>query len=219
MQFDSGSNKRIYRCFVCGVDHHDYLEYVEHIVASHEEGREYLVCPRCEAPVRDMLMHFKVKHPKSPVPKGQMRTIVWKDFGGKRKTKVPKFRKGEFISAKNGGRLIKYRSGWECKCYEFLEQWNKVIAYAGEPINIPYMWHDENMQPVCKTYKPDLIVDFIDGRREVWEIKPSSQTGIEQNKAKWMSAKQYCLVRNWGFQVITEQGIEKLRILITEDRD
>ena len=210
MEFKS---PRIYRCFVCGIEFFDYEEFKIHILENHEEGREYIVCPKatCGAPVRDMKSHFKACHRYDQLPRGiQTKAMVWKDTSG-RKTKKPRFRKGEFASVKNGGRLITYRSGWECKCYEFLEEWNEVVAYAAEPVKVPYMWKGKQ-----HNYKPDLIIQFTDGHKEMWEIKPAKQTTIQQNKAKWAAAKEYCLARDWEFQVITENSLAKLNILLKE---
>jgi len=205
------SNQRKYRCFVCEEEFEEYGEYREHIIGDHEEGREYIVCKICAAPVRDVKMHFKAKHKGSPVQPGLLKALVWKDTGGRKRKKKPSFRSGDFVSAKNGGKLIHYRSGWECKCYELLEEWDKVVAYAGEPIRIPYLWMGEE-----RTYKPDIVIDYADGRREVWEIKPANQTNLKQNKAKWHSAKEYCHMRDWEFIVITEKGLNKLRMLVNE---
>ena len=206
-------NPRKYRCFVCGEDFYEYNEFTLHILEEHEEGREYIVCPKlsCGAPVRDLRSHFKACHRHDEMPKGvQTKVTIWKDTSGKH-TKKPQHRKGDFVSAKNGGRLIHYRSGWECKCYELLEEWDDVIAYAAEPIKIPYMWKGTQ-----HNYKPDIIIQFSDTRKELWEIKPANQKKLQQNKAKWAAAKEYCLARDWKFQVITEEGLARLNILLKE---
>jgi len=206
-------NPRKYRCFVCGEDFYEYEEFKGHILQEHEEGREYIICPKlsCGSPVRDMKSHFKACHRYDTVPKGvQTNVTIWKDTSGKR-VKKPKHRTGTFVSSKNGGRLIKYRSGWECKCYELLEEWNEVIAYAAEPLKIPYMWKGEQ-----HNYLPDLIIQFADGHKEMWEIKPANQKKLQQNQAKWMFAKEYCLARDWSFEVITEKTLARLNILLKE---
>ena len=72
-------------------------------------------------------------------------------------------------------------------------------------------------------YVPDFVVLFEDKdgnrRLEVWEIKPSSQTFVEQakkekdklalavNAAKWQAAQQWCSRRGAVFKVINEDSI------------
>ena len=99
------NNLRKYQCFCCGIEFEEYEEFKDHIVQNHDEGREYLVCPlgHCKAPVRDLIMHFKVKHPSFDHKKikGQHRAMFWHDFTKKgKKTKKPKFKQGKYQSIK-----------------------------------------------------------------------------------------------------------------------
>jgi hypothetical protein len=210
MQFDiPDKHKRKYQCFVCGVQFTDYFEYKEHILKNHDEGREYIVCPlkRCGAPVRDMRMHFKVKHPHdnvNKIHKGPMRALIWKDHGGK-KTRKPKFRKGKHLSTKMN-KYFSYDSGWEKTVLELLDEDTTVKSYEAQPFQIDYI----NQGQVHK-YTPDMYITFVDEHVEVWEVKPSNQTAIRKNKDKWFYAEEACKVRGWGFEVITEQGIEQLK--------
>lgn len=201
---------RKYQCYVCGIVFDEPKEFKEHIIANHEEGREYLKCPltRCGFPVRDLRAHFRAKHKYDKLPAGiQHRVAVWYDVRQptKRKKKT-NFKSGTFISKKNNGRVLHYRSGWEEEVYKILEEKQDVVSYAVEPFPVAYYWHDRSRQ-----YYPDLQVVFIDGHVEIWEIKPSNQTKNQQNQAKWNSCKHYCAIRNWTFEVITEQRIEHMK--------
>ena len=206
-----------YRCFVCGQEYTDYEEFRSHIIENHEEGREYVKCPMCEAPVRDVRTHVKVKHPGQPIPKeGQMRATVWYDFTGntrKKKKKKPDYKEGYIVSMKNNGQPMHYRSGYELEVYDCLEELNEVAAYEVEPkdCQTPYFWNGK-----WRKYWPDLKVKFIDGRTEVWEIKPSNQTDYEQNRMKWDACAKRIGPKGWKFTVKTEQGITKLRKAVTE---
>lgn len=202
-------------CFVCGVKFDTLKDMNDHIVEYHDEGREYIKCPDCGYCVRDMIVHYKVKHPKRIMPKNcQTKVSVWNDFSsdGKKKTRKPSFRTGHHISTKTGA-AVRYRSGYECEVYELLDQDKEVIGYDAEPFKVPYVfqgeWHD---------YIPDIRVNFVDGKVEIWEIKPSSQTDIEKNKAKWMAMKFYAEKMGWDFTVITESGIGKLRCKIRQQK-
>lgn len=202
--------ERQYTCFVCGRVFKEFEGFKEHIIEKHQEGREYVICPlgRCGAPVRDVRAHFKAKHPSEPPPCGcQMKAIVWKDVRdpkGRKKRSVG-FHDGDFASKKNG-KKIHFRSGYERDVYECLEQMNEVVKFDAEPFGIPYWFKGEN-----KKYFPDVMVQFADGRVEVWEIKPASQTAYEVNDAKWTAADKFCQSRGWHFEVKTEQGIKLLK--------
>jgi DNA-directed RNA polymerase subunit RPC12/RpoP len=213
------SSSRKYQCFVCGIQFDDYDKYREHVLEKHQEGREYVKCPleHCQAPVRDVRLHFKAKHPKTPLPqKGMMRAMVWKDFspgGEKRKTKKkPQFKEGWYQSTKMN-KQIHYRSGYEATIYECLDCDADVNTFEAEPFEIPYIHKGKSHK-----YIPDIIVRFIDGRTEVWEVKPSNQTAMEQNQNKWEAAGRACKSRGWEFVVMTETGIEKLKSKVKEQQ-
>ena len=49
------------------------------------------------------------------------------------------------------------------------------------------------------------------GTKKIWEIKPSNQTTLSVNEAKWQSCGEFCKKRGWDFKIITEVGISKLK--------
>lgn len=213
LPFAGDNHKRKYICFICGMSHTDFEEFTMHILENHEEGREYVRCPleRCQACVRDLRQHFKSKHPhETNLPKtGQMKALIWKDQkdkNGKLKQRKPRFREGYLVSVKNGGKEMHYRSGMECDVYEILEAMPEVIGYEVEPFKVNYSFMGEMHE-----YNPDLKVLFQDGRIEIWEIKPSNQTHLPKNNAKWVACQQYCETRGFGFMVLTETGMGKLK--------
>jgi hypothetical protein len=215
LPFPKENDKPKYQCFVCGVMFEEFDKFKNHIIEEHEEGRDYVKCPleRCGAPVRDVRLHFKVKHPHEQMPKkGQMKAMIWRDFSlkGKGRTKKPKFRQGWYESTKMKKRFY-YRSGYEEQVFECLDMHKEVMAFEVEPFQIPYIFKGENHE-----YVPDILVTFFDGHREIWEIKPKTQTALEQNQAKWTAAAEACKIRGWRFVVQTEIGIRKLKKLIEE---
>lgn len=198
-------DKRKWTCYVCGEEYETYDIYKAHIIGTHEEGREWIGCPVCEAPVRDMKFHFDAKHPNRICPKNiQLRVTVWRDFAGK--VKKQKFKDGHHESPKMGGALIHYRSGYELDVYKLLDQDRDVATYQGEPFKVPYnfkgKWHD---------YVPDIKVNYVDGAIEIWEIKPASQKNLPRNVAKWKAMQLHCEAMGWNFTVILEDGITKLK--------
>ncbi len=210
MSFFEKSNTPKFRCFVCGKQYETYEEYKTHIVTEHDQGREYISCPDCQAPVRHLPSHYKIKHPQRIMPKNtQTQVSVWHDFsssGKKKKTKTLSFVQGHFESNKMNGSLYFYRSSYEREVYDILEFDKDVMAYYAEPIEIPYCHHGE-----WHKYIPDLRVEFIDGSVEIWEIKPASQTHYEVNNSKWSAANNFSENHGWKFNVITEVGIGKLK--------
>lgn len=212
-KFEDITGGRKYVCFVCGVPHDTYQQYCEHILSSHEEGREYVKCPllRCQAPVRDLRLHYKVKHPKELPPKqGQMKAIIWTDQKNpKKKKKTTQFKEGYINSPKNGDKPMHYRSSWERDVYLCLEHWDDVLSYKVENFPVEYYWKGKK-----KRYFPDLFISFKDNRYEVWEIKPENQKTMEINKAKWLACEGHCQARNWLFKIITEKDIQQLKQII-----
>lgn len=219
--FQKDDGLRKFLCFVCGDKFEDYEAFQAHIKEVHEEGRDYVICPldRCKAPVRDVKMHFKAKHPHDTIPKeGQMRSIIWKDFGGKKgklKTRKPSFREGYMTSTKNNGKEFHYRSGYECEVLECLEVIPEILRYEVEPLRggIPYLFEGK-----IHHYFPDLFVYFADGHVEIWEIKPENQNDLPVNRAKWDSALPYCESKGWRFVVINEDEIANLKTLARKVR-
>lgn len=204
MKFDKN-----YTCFVCGQILENFDDFKNHIVENHEEGREFITCPleHCKAPVRDVRTHFKVKHKNFNINKvnGQMKAIIWHDFSSKgRKTRKPKFKQGKYQSSKSG-KVFTYRSGLEKKTFEILDEHNDVLSFDSEPFQIDYIYRGH-----AHKYIPDILVHYMNGKKEVWEIKPSDQTSLEINQCKWSAAEEVCKIRNWAFQVYTEQRINKL---------
>lgn len=206
------NKERKFQCFVCGQLFSDYIEYKDHIVESHEEGREYVICPlqHCQAPVRDLKMHVKVKHRgvdlKGIEKKFQTKATVWNDFSptGKKKTRPPKVRRGKYVSVKTG-KVFDYRSGLEERVFNLLDEDKDVLSFDVEPFKIDYIW-----QGTARKYIPDIFVVYVDGRKELWEVKPKTQTEYDQNIAKWDAAKEQCKIRGWSFQLYTEERIDKL---------
>jgi hypothetical protein len=87
------------------------------------------------------------------------------------------------------------------------------MSFYSEPFHIDYIHKGQ-----VHKYIPDLIVHFMDGSRSIWEVKPANQTELEVNKDKWFAAEKACKVRGWGFEVFTEQRINKLEIEVRRQK-
>jgi hypothetical protein len=121
---------------------------------------------------------------------------------------------------------IVYRSGWEKKFMNYLDEHEPIIRWGSEEVVIPYISPVDN--------RPHrYFVDFYfearaaDGsiKKMLIEIKPYAQTQEPKipkrrtkrfitevmtygvNQAKWRAAKDYCTNKGWEFQILTENEI------------
>lgn len=196
-------------CFVCSLFFDTIEEFRTHIVQNHEEGTDFIICPHeeCKIPVRELKTHCILKHPGFQIPTGYpTRPIILRDSKIKKnKKKIRPFKTGFFNSRKNSKKLY-FRSGLECEFYKILESKSDVVRYTAEPLEINYFYEGASHR-----YIPDIFVEYNDGKKELWEIKPKSQTKMPKNVAKWQAANEYCKKRNWNFIVLTETGLKILK--------
>lgn len=113
-----------------------------------------------------------------------------------------------------------FRSSWEFTFMQFCDNNANVLAWASEPVRIPYK------HPVTgklTNYVPDFIITYIDSNNkkyaELIEIKPASQTrpelaksrGDQQqvaiNYAKWDAATKWSAKRGMRFRILNEGDI------------
>lgn len=111
------------------------------------------------------------------------------------------FKKGKHYSPKLLREVI-YRSSWEEKAYQILDNDEKVISYQEEPCRISYYY-----ETYKRYYIPDILITYNDGTQKLIEIKPSYFLEAKVNKAKFTAAKEYCEKRNWIFEVWTESSL------------
>lgn len=121
---------------------------------------------------------------------------------------------------------IIYRSTWECRVMNWLDNNPSIIEWGSEEFSIPYR---SPVDGKIHRYFPDFYVkvrqkdDTI--REMVLEVKPHRQTqppkpqkratkqyinevvtwGI--NEAKWKAAEEFCADRKWQFKVLTEYDL------------
>lgn len=200
-------NTRSYICFVCFQDFENIDSFRQHIINNHEEGTDYVPCPSCKIPLRDVTRHFALRHPELAFPKNYpTKPIVIRDIKKIHKKKKTTYKQGNFFSKKNNKDLF-FRSGMELEFYKILETKSDVIKYNAEPIEIDYQYEGGNHK-----YIPDILVEYQNNKKELWEIKPKSQTKLPKNQAKWQAANEYCKRRNWNFLVLTERGLRLLKL-------
>ena len=131
-----------------------------------------------------------------------------------------------FYTIKNPQKYVgkhkpKYRSGWELTFMNFLDNNDKILAWASEAISVPYR---NPLTGKHSNYIPDFFVLYENKYgvkcAEIVEIKPKKQSLIESkvanardraivaiNHAKWADAMAYCKKQGLTFRVINEDHI------------
>ena len=135
-----------------------------------------------------------------------------------------KFLKGTYLPENSqkyvGGKQPYYRSSWELAIMKMCDNHPYITQWASENIKIPYRHPVTGKHTV---YVPDFTVMYTDrqGKQhmEVIEIKPGSQTTMEQarssaekvqvmiNMAKWTAAQEWCNRKGIRFRVLNENHI------------
>lgn len=90
-------------------------------------------------------------------------------------------------------------SRWELVRMSQLDDDNSVAEWTRCPFYISYNGG--------KTYNPDLLVTYKDGRKVVEEIKPQRYAITPKNQAKFAAARVYLQEKNIPFVVMTEEEI------------
>ena len=112
------------------------------------------------------------------------------------------------------------RSSWERADFIWCEKNPKILKWASESVNIPYINPLDKKQ---HKYVMDLLIWWEDGTIEMVEIKPKRQTNkplypgrktkkyLEEaveyvkNQSKWKSANAYAQARGWKFSIWHEE--------------
>jgi hypothetical protein len=120
---------------------------------------------------------------------------------------------------------IIWRSTWERKVMDWLDQSESVVYWSSEELAIKYYNPVDNK---IHRYFPDFIVKVKrkDGTvmTHVIEVKPEYQTKqpvrkrktqkfineyitYTVNQSKWKAATEFCKDRGWEFRILTEKNL------------
>ena len=118
-----------------------------------------------------------------------------------------------------------WRSSWEFTVMSMLDNHPSIIQWANEAIHISYRNPFTGKNTI---YVPDFFVMYEDAaghkQGEVWEIKPSKETSLDEarstrdqaaailNMAKWQAAQAWCKAQNIRFRILTEKDLWDQRI-------
>jgi len=133
------------------------------------------------------------------IPIGAARNIPAKERGNR----------GIFPSSKVPEGIVEYESCLERDFFILCHHAPDVIRFQHQPVSISYK--DQNKKN--RVYTPDAFIEFIDGKRAMFEIKYEEEIekSSEKYKERWEIAKKWCENRNMMFLVITEKRIRTPR--------
>jgi hypothetical protein len=104
---------------------------------------------------------------------------------------------------------MKYRSGWELVAAKHFDDDPLVASYAYEPFKIPYISNKKLGK--IRNYIPDFLVEYVDGRINLIEVKRISALNQLTVKKKAEAAKQWAKDNNAEFLFWTDPIIKQLQ--------
>lgn len=126
--------------------------------------------------------------------RNKMSEIVSQQFvDGKRKAYGKNFHQKGLIFSTKANRELFYRSSWEKQTIEWLDGSSLIKGFEYEPCSIAYQLIEGDRMNK-RHYIPDFIVEFVDGHKEMWEIKPKAFFESVKTKLKQAAAEEYCRI-------------------------
>lgn len=116
-----------------------------------------------------------------------------------RMLKSKAWKRGYYFSRKNDKNLY-YRSSYELIAYKILEQMSMVKSYEVEPCVISYRFLG-----ILRCTIPNILVTYIDGSKELIEIKPEWK--MSKDNTKLWAMNDYAANKGWLFNVWTENEL------------
>jgi len=94
-----------------------------------------------------------------------------------------------------------YEGSWELEYMKELENDVRVTKWTkNHGIRIPYFTPDNKF----KTYNPDFLVEYEDGRIELVEMKAEHQLDTQITRKKMEYAKKWCQARKIKYRIISK---------------
>jgi len=107
--------------------------------------------------------------------------------------------RGHFWSDKNN-KSIYYQSFYEQRCLEILELNANVLKFDRCNIILEYIKNNK-----IKRYIPDFEIEYINGDKEIIEVKPLKL--IKFNNEKIKKLEEYCLQHNIFYSIYSEEQL------------
>lgn len=117
---------------------------------------------------------------------------------------------GTYNSTKCTSGPINYRSSWELSVAQYLDLDATVVSYQYETLLIPYMFRGKK-----HTYYPDFIVQYVNNKNKVIEVKRKDKLGDLKVIAKQKAVKVWCEANDYEYVFWTNLMIEAIRKSLT----
>lgn len=96
-----------------------------------------------------------------------------------------------------------FRSSWEEALFKHLDVSATVKTYAVEPIKISYTYNNNR-----RWYVPDVLVEYVDGSKRLFEVKPAEFVNNEKTRLKSAAAIEWCKQNNvQSYEILTKQDL------------
>lgn len=133
---------------------------------------------------------------------------------GKRRAYGKNFHEKGYVYSVKLTANIFYRSSWEKAAIAWLDKEQTVKTFVYEPFSIPYQITEASGVRQRRHYIPDFFVEYIDGRKELWEIKPAAFSESVKVKQKQLAAEEYCQTHDIDtYKLLTKQTLLEMNIL------
>lgn len=115
---------------------------------------------------------------------------------------MPTSERGDFENPKKSAWSVeRYESSWERNYMTKLEMDKTVAKWTkNHGIDIPYITEAGNV----RNYRPDFLVEGVDGKKELHEVKGGQFLDNPDTKRKHEAAKNWCRKRGMSFIVVTK---------------
>jgi hypothetical protein len=146
--------------------------------------------------------------------KQKMSEIVSSEMvSGKRRAYGKNYHEKGYVFSTKLNIDVFYRSSWEKATTRWLDQNNNVKTFTYEPFAIPYIQKEGNRDNI-RHYVPDFLVEYNDGKKELWEIKPLIYANTEKARQKQLAAEEYCKLNGInGYRILTKEDLKSMNIL------
>jgi len=103
----------------------------------------------------------------------------------------------------------RFRSSWERETMKHLDFNNDVTTWNYECLRIPYYYENKK-----RWYVPDFLVEYVDGRKEIWEIKPRELVSTRACQLKTEAAIKFCESEKISeYKILTKDELKQMGIL------
>lgn len=127
----------------------------------------------------------------------------------RRRKRKGHYHTGTHESPKAGS--CEYRSGWELLFMQHLDADPTVASYQYEGACILYLSNRKTGK--MRKYYPDFLVEHVDGRKRLVEIKPSKRVDQARVQKKLVAAEAGCREHGVTLEVLTEVGLRSMGLL------